>query len=491
MVLNSMINLDATQNGSNIQDGANGLDMSPVKALADVKLQSQTTDKAITDNQNQVKTDRTNLTNTFLNTLEQGKADNSNYNYFPNEVDLNPEQQLKLQSIKNKFGLSDLKTTNPNDILKVFKDTQAAQYNSQFTPIEIKPYTPFANIVQDYNNANYKPIAEPKNSNINMSSQFDTGAIQSYIDKYSVGGSLMTANDFINASKNSGVSIDALLTQARLESNFGTQGRAKNTKNALNYGNDDAGNNKTFNSYSEGLAFAAKKLVDVFGDGNGKFTADSFINRNFIGKYGRYATDPEYGSKYSSILGQTRSSLIPVNTNNNTANNNINIDPTTLTKKDTLQRAYNGTAYVIDDKNSINSFGDPLKTMNINSGFIYRPSAGGGFNIGSSGQQLNVGIDLQANIGTPFYAVTDAKVFDTSTDSDGNKKVVLLANNGVYAQYNHISGANVKIGQTVKKGDLLGQTGASGGVTGPHLDFALYRKDGNGKYYYIDSNGKY
>ena len=374
------------------------IDTSPVKSLASVKLQSQDTAKAITDSQNTVIADRNNLTNQFLGNLEAGKASNKDYQYFADGADLNVEQQLKVQSIKNKFGLSDLKTNNPNDILQVFKQKQAAEYNNQFTPFEIKPYTPFANIVQEHNNT-YNPI---KNNPVNSSGEYDANSIQGYINKYSNGQSLMTANDFINASKESGVSMDALLTQARLESSFGTAGRGKDTKNALNYGNDDAGNNKTFGSYGEGLTFAAKRLVDTFGDGNGKFTADSFISRDFKGKYGRYATDPEYASKYSSILGDTRKSLV---LNQVATQAGADIPATSFVKKDTLSRAYGGTAYVIDDKASIAGFGNPLKNMSINDGFVYRNAAGGGYNIGSKGQQLNVGIDLQAEVNTPFFAV--------------------------------------------------------------------------------------
>jgi tape measure domain-containing protein len=118
-------------------------------------------------------------------------------------------------------------------------------------------------------------------------------------------GSQMTVEDFKNAATKSGVSIDALVTQAFIESHFGTKGRGKFTKNPLNYGNDDAGNNKHFKTYGQGLEYAAIKLKKDFFFS----TPEDFINRDFKGRYGRYATDPAYGSKYLKSLSRVRGIL--------------------------------------------------------------------------------------------------------------------------------------------------------------------------------------
>ena len=115
----------------------------------------------------------------------------------------------------------------------------------------------------------------------------------------------LTAKDFMDVSQQTGVSIDALVTQALIESHFGTKGRAVKTRNPLNYGNDDAGNNKFFSSFREGLLFAAQKLKEDFFFS----TPEDFINRGFMGRYGIYATDPAYKRKYQSALQRVRSEI--------------------------------------------------------------------------------------------------------------------------------------------------------------------------------------
>lgn len=138
----------------------------------------------------------------------------------------------------------------------------------------------------------------------------------------------LTARDFIDASQKTGVSVDALVTQALIESHFGTKGRAAKTRNPLNYGNDDAGNNKFFSTFREGLIYAAQKLKEDF-----FFTTpEDFISRNFRGRYGIYATDPLYGQKYRSALSNVRNELGISQPSNRTSN-----QPRTQAELDALQ----------------------------------------------------------------------------------------------------------------------------------------------------------
>jgi murein DD-endopeptidase MepM/ murein hydrolase activator NlpD len=44
---------------------------------------------------------------------------------------------------------------------------------------------------------------------------------------------------------------------------------------------------------------------------------------------------------------------------------------------------------------------------------------------------------------------------------------------GLITLFAHLSKTNVELGQMLKKGDIIGEVGATGRVTGPHLHWSL------------------
>ena len=44
---------------------------------------------------------------------------------------------------------------------------------------------------------------------------------------------------------------------------------------------------------------------------------------------------------------------------------------------------------------------------------------------------------------------------------------------GIYTQYYHLSRIDARLNQTVKKGEIIGLSGQSGRVNGPHLHFGV------------------
>jgi len=84
------------------------------------------------------------------------------------------------------------------------------------------------------------------------------------------------------------------------------------------------------------------------------------------------------------------------------------------------------------------------------------------------------GIDFHAPEGTPVKAMMDGEV--TLSESDmyfTGGTIIFDHGHGISTLYMHMKDINVKVGQKVKKGQVVGTLGQSGRATGPHLDIRL------------------
>lgn len=79
------------------------------------------------------------------------------------------------------------------------------------------------------------------------------------------------------------------------------------------------------------------------------------------------------------------------------------------------------------------------------------------------------GLDLAAPAGTPVLAVLDGVVLQTGTSDSYGNYVRVLHPEGLVSSYNHLAAYEVEPGQTLQKGQQLGQVGSTGVSTGPHL----------------------
>jgi hypothetical protein len=90
----------------------------------------------------------------------------------------------------------------------------------------------------------------------------------------------------------------------------------------------------------------------------------------------------------------------------------------------------------------------------------------------SYASKTNLGTDFAASAGSNIMSIVDGEVVGINPNSGawGNQLIVRDAKGGEQA-YNHMAGyGDVKVGQKVKAGDVLGQVGSTGQTTGPHLD---------------------
>jgi murein DD-endopeptidase MepM/ murein hydrolase activator NlpD len=90
----------------------------------------------------------------------------------------------------------------------------------------------------------------------------------------------------------------------------------------------------------------------------------------------------------------------------------------------------------------------------------------------------HLGTDFAAPIGTPILATASGTVLE-SRRRGGNGKYVKIRHNGTYStQYLHMRNQNVKKGQVVKQGDVIGWIGMTGNTGGPHVCYRFWK---NGK----------
>ena len=86
---------------------------------------------------------------------------------------------------------------------------------------------------------------------------------------------------------------------------------------------------------------------------------------------------------------------------------------------------------------------------------------------------MHTGVDIHAEMGTPVHAAADGVIYAAEFASLYGRLVVIDHGNGMRTWYAHLSGFNVIPGQEIRRGEIIGYTGASGRVTGPHLHFEV------------------
>ena len=86
-------------------------------------------------------------------------------------------------------------------------------------------------------------------------------------------------------------------------------------------------------------------------------------------------------------------------------------------------------------------------------------------------QRAHLGVDYAAPTGTPVMSVADGVVVESGFQGAFGNMVVVQHNARQSTVYAHLSRMNVKRGQTIKQGDIVGAVGTTGLSTGPHLHF--------------------
>jgi len=88
-------------------------------------------------------------------------------------------------------------------------------------------------------------------------------------------------------------------------------------------------------------------------------------------------------------------------------------------------------------------------------------------------RDFHQGLDLVAPLGTRVVAPADGIVTKIGPSGGFGNSVFISHGYGIITRYGHLATYNVKVGQRVKRGDVIATVGSTGRSTGPHLHYEL------------------
>jgi len=84
---------------------------------------------------------------------------------------------------------------------------------------------------------------------------------------------------------------------------------------------------------------------------------------------------------------------------------------------------------------------------------------------------MHTGLDFRASTGDPVRATANGRVTNAGWSGGYGRMVEIDHGNGLSTRYGHMSQIDVKVGDVVKTGDVVGEVGSTGRSTGPHLHY--------------------
>ncbi|WP_375413729.1 M23 family metallopeptidase [uncultured Bradyrhizobium sp.] len=91
---------------------------------------------------------------------------------------------------------------------------------------------------------------------------------------------------------------------------------------------------------------------------------------------------------------------------------------------------------------------------------------------------MHTGLDFRASMGDPVRATANGKVVSSGWAGGYGRMVEIDHGNGLATRYGHMSEINVRVGDQIRIGQVIGAVGSTGRSTGPHLHYET-RIDGD------------
>ena len=89
----------------------------------------------------------------------------------------------------------------------------------------------------------------------------------------------------------------------------------------------------------------------------------------------------------------------------------------------------------------------------------------------TSSPAMHTGLDLHGDTGDPVRATADGKVTSAGWSGGYGRVIDIDHGNGMSTRYGHLSAIDVRVGQSIRTGQIIGRIGSTGRSTGPHLHY--------------------
>lgn len=197
-----------------------------------------------------------------------------------------------------------------------------------------------------------------------------------------------------------------------------------------------------------------------------------------VDKDSAFKTEERYDSELyvgtSKVVQEGKSGIIRVSQNVQTVNGSITyIEPVSREEiKQPIPKIVILGSLPVPNVGDLHNWGWPtLSGYTLTDDFEWRT------NPITGKREHHSGIDISGTgYGSPIYAANNGTIITKKIQNDYGYYITINHNNGYWTLYAHMSRfANVNVGDTVMRGQIIGYMGSTGWATGPHLHFEVWK----------------